>query len=91
MIFHRTWLILQVLDGDGDGKISVGDFRYFMTTMGEKMTDEEVEDMLQSVYRRKHGNFDSIEYSGKSVYRRKHVDFDSIEYIFLRIDDTMAA
>ncbi|XP_052249715.1 uncharacterized protein LOC127857355 [Dreissena polymorpha] len=52
----------QVLDGDGDGKISIRDFRYFMTTMGEKMTDEEVEDMLQSVYKRKHTNFDSIEF-----------------------------
>lgn len=54
-----------MLDQDGDGKISVGDFRYFMTTLGEKMTDEEVEDMLKSVYKRKHNNFDSIEYSGK--------------------------
>ncbi|XP_052765475.1 uncharacterized protein LOC128206833 [Mya arenaria] len=53
----------KVLDGDGDGKISVGDFRYFMTTMGEKMTDAEVEDMLKSVYKRKHCNFESIEYS----------------------------
>ncbi|XP_060587847.1 uncharacterized protein LOC132743331 [Ruditapes philippinarum] len=53
----------QVLDGDGDGKISVGDFRYFMTTLGEKMSDEEVEEMLSSVYKRKHENFDSIEYN----------------------------
>lgn len=61
-----TWcVLLQVLDQDGDGKISVGDFRYFMTTLGEKMTDEEVEDMLKSVYKRKNNNFDSIEYSGK--------------------------
>lgn len=53
------------MDGDGDGKISVGDFRYFMTTLGEKMSDEEVEEMLSSVYKRKHENFDSIEYNGK--------------------------
>ena len=53
-----------MLDHDGDGKISVGKFRYFMTTLGEKMTDEEVEDMLQSLHSKKHTNFDSIEYTG---------------------------
>lgn len=61
-----VYLFVQVLDQDGDGKISVGDFRYFMTTLGEKMSDDEVEEMLKSVYKRKHANFDSIEYSGKS-------------------------
>jgi Ca2+-binding EF-hand superfamily protein len=62
-------LLSKVLDGDGDGKISVGDFRYFMTTLGEKMSDEEVEEMLSSVYKRKHENFDSIEYNGKVKYK----------------------
>ena len=69
---YIIFLYIQVLDQDGDGKISVGDFRYFMTTLGEKMSDDEVEEMLKSVYKRKHNNFDSIEYHGNytDLYRQ---------------------
>ena len=35
-----------------------------MTTLGEKMTDDEVDEMLTSLNKGKHTNFDSIEYTG---------------------------
>ncbi|PVD32611.1 hypothetical protein C0Q70_08053 [Pomacea canaliculata] len=41
----------QVLDKSGNGKIEVEEFRHFMTTMGERMTNEEVEDLLRSARR----------------------------------------
>lgn len=48
----------QVLDQDGDGKISVNKFKHFMTTLGEKMSDTEVDEILQSLRKDK----DDIEY-----------------------------
>ncbi|CAG2211107.1 CALM [Mytilus edulis] len=36
----------KVLDKDGTGKISIRDFRRCMTTLGDKMSDEEVEEIL---------------------------------------------
>ncbi|KAK7475638.1 hypothetical protein BaRGS_00033131 [Batillaria attramentaria] len=41
----------QVLDRSGSGKIEVEEFRHFMTTMGERMSNEEVEDLLKSAKR----------------------------------------
>ncbi|XP_046584252.1 calmodulin-A-like isoform X2 [Haliotis rubra] len=36
----------QVLDRNGNGRIDIDEFRHFMTTMGERMTPEEVEELL---------------------------------------------
>ncbi|XP_055872440.1 calmodulin-A-like [Biomphalaria glabrata] len=36
----------QVLDKRGSGRIQVSDFRHFMTTMGERMTQEEAEELI---------------------------------------------
>lgn len=41
----------QVLDSSGRGVIRAEDFRYFMTTMGEKMTAEEVEEIVKEADR----------------------------------------
>jgi Ca2+-binding EF-hand superfamily protein len=37
---------LKVFDTDHDGKISTEEFLYAMTNMGERMTDEEVREIL---------------------------------------------
>lgn len=37
----------RVFDKEGTGVISAADLRQFMTTMGEKLTDEEVEEMIR--------------------------------------------
>jgi calmodulin len=37
----------RVFDRDGDGSISTGDLRYFMVTLGEKLSDEEAEEMIR--------------------------------------------
>ena len=36
----------KVLHKEGTGKISIGDFRRCMTTLGDQMSDEEVEEIL---------------------------------------------
>ncbi|GFO46172.1 calmodulin [Plakobranchus ocellatus] len=50
----------QVLDKNGTGKITVSDFRHFMTTMGERMTVEEAEELIS---RSKQDGKDYIEFS----------------------------
>lgn len=37
----------QVFDKDGDGYLSVAEFRYAMTSYGEQFTDTEVDLMIQ--------------------------------------------
>ena len=38
---------MQVFDKNGDGFISAPELRNVMTTLGEKLTDEEVEEMIR--------------------------------------------
>ncbi len=37
----------RVFDKDGNGLISAAELRHVMTNLGEKLTDEEVEDMMK--------------------------------------------
>lgn len=54
----------------GNGKIEVEEFRHFMTTMGERMTNEEVEDLLRSA--RRDGE-EFIEYKGQFSQHSHHI------------------
>lgn len=40
-------LALQVFDKDGNGFISAAELRHVMTNLGEKLTDEEVDEMIR--------------------------------------------
>lgn len=40
-------MTLQVFDKDGNGYISAAELRHVMTNLGEKLTDEEVEEMIK--------------------------------------------
>ncbi|CAI4061714.1 hypothetical protein SKDZ_07G1520 [Saccharomyces kudriavzevii ZP591] len=39
----------QVFDKESTGKVSVGDLRYMLTGLGEKLTDAEVDELLKGV------------------------------------------
>jgi Ca2+-binding EF-hand superfamily protein len=39
----------QVFDKDGTGYIGVGQLKYILTNLGEKMSEEEVEELLKAV------------------------------------------
>lgn len=52
----------KVLDIDGKGKISIDDFRRFMTTMGDKMSPDEVEELIK-IAKKDGAGF--IEYKGE--------------------------
>ncbi len=37
---------LKVFDSDNDGKISVEDFKYVMSNMGERMSESEIAEII---------------------------------------------
>lgn len=39
----------QVFDKDGTGYIGVGELRYVLTSIGEKLSDEEVDELLRGI------------------------------------------
>ncbi|QLG71119.1 hypothetical protein HG535_0B01570 [Zygotorulaspora mrakii] len=39
----------QVFDKENTGKVSVGDIRYMLTSLGEKLSDDEVDELLKGV------------------------------------------
>ena len=39
--------LAQVFDKDGNGFISAAELRHIMTNLGEKLTDEEVDEMIR--------------------------------------------
>jgi len=39
----------RVFDRDGNGYITADEFRYFMTTMGEQFSENEVDEIIEEV------------------------------------------
>lgn len=40
-------MFIQVFDRDGNGFITAAELRHVMTTLGEKLSDEEVDEMIR--------------------------------------------
>ena len=40
-------MVIEVFDRDGNGFISAAELRHVMTNLGEKLTDEEVDEMIR--------------------------------------------
>lgn len=43
----QNFIFLKVFDKDGNGFISAAELRHVMTNLGEKLTDEEVDEMIR--------------------------------------------
>lgn len=43
--------MFRVFDKDGNGFITAQEFKHFMTTMGERFTEEEVDEIIKEVDR----------------------------------------
>ena len=41
------WFINSVFDKDGNGYISAAELRHVMTNLGERLTDEEIDEMIR--------------------------------------------
>lgn len=42
-------VLFRVFDKDGNGFITAQEFKHFMTTMGEKFSEEEVDEIIKEV------------------------------------------
>lgn len=61
-----------MFDRNGDGFISASELRHVMTNLGEKLTDEEVEDMIREADLDGDG---LVNYEGEFVLRTKGKTF----------------
>lgn len=52
----------QVFDKEGTGYIGVGELRYILTSIGEKLSDSEVDELLKGVNVTADGNVDYVEF-----------------------------
>ncbi|CAD5112518.1 DgyrCDS1730 [Dimorphilus gyrociliatus] len=52
----------QVFDKENNGQISVAELRHIMTNMGEKLTDEEVDEMIEFAEPDNNGEINYIEF-----------------------------
>lgn len=52
----------QVFDKEQTGFIGVGELRYILTSVGEKLTDAEVDELLKGVNVTAEGNVDYVEF-----------------------------
>lgn len=52
----------QVFDKEGDGTISAGELRYVLTNLGEKLSEEEVDELLKEVQVGKDGRINYVDF-----------------------------
>ncbi|RKP37004.1 EF-hand protein [Dimargaris cristalligena] len=54
--FEEFVQAFQVFDKEGNGFISAGELRYVLTSLGDRLTDEEVNELLKGIETDKNGN-----------------------------------
>lgn len=60
----------RVFDKDGDGKIDKGELKHVLTSIGEKLTEEEVDEMLREADTNNDGVIDIKEFSNLLVNKQ---------------------
>ena len=68
----------RVFDKDGNGFISAAELRHVMTNLGEKLTDEEVDEMIREA---------DIDGDGQVNYEGEFLLFDGYYAVDLAVDE----
>ena len=61
-LIHRTFCLPRVFDRDGNGYISTEELRYVVTTFGERLTEEEAEELIAMFDQNKNGQLEYEEF-----------------------------
>lgn len=59
---HETRAAFDVFDKDGSGTISADELRQVMKSLGENLTDEEIDEMIREADKDKNGTIDCKSY-----------------------------
>lgn len=74
--------IYQVFDRDNNGFISAAELRHVMTSIGEKLTDDEVDEMIREADQDGDGRIDCMSYRSttfKGLHSNIHVDNEFVQ------------
>lgn len=66
----------RVFDKDGNGFISAAELRHVMTNLGEKLTDEEVDEMIREA---------DIDGDGQVNYEGQYITQEKNEFFFISL------
>ena len=70
-----------MFDRDGNGYVSAAELRHVMTNLGEKLTDDEVDEMLQAFDMDRDGQ---LNYEGQYTFAFHDVEDSSVLFINLQ-------
>lgn len=65
LFYISSFQAFYVFDKDGDGKISAEELKHVMLNLGEKLTDEELDEMIKEADIDGDGE---VNYEGKDIY-----------------------
>ena len=74
-------ILLRVFDKDRDGFLTMEDLKKFLTTLGDRMSDKEVEDMVKLVDREKEGIVECEGKKNKNVKSLNIIEILRILYL----------
>src|SRR5690242_11259047 len=77
-MLHCSLRAFKVFDKDGNGFISAAELRHVMTNLGEKLTDEEVDEMIREADIDGDGQINYEEVPAVSVFCRSLVVLRSV-------------
>ena len=55
---YIVFMGVAVFDRDGSGRIEVGELRYTLATLGERLPEQDLDEMLKAADRNKDGHVD---------------------------------